>query len=666
MTKLPSAVDICNATENNIHEKDSTSWSQHSLDTNTPNTINGLKHIEDHGSQQTNLQNSENTNDEYNEPLGYQSFLYDVNIEYSPGGSRGSTCNKYCFKMKCLPYMVECDKSDHLSPGNSTIDTDDTSSEMIDCGDRNSTDFNCNSSIDDYHDCDSFESFKRTTPIDVTKETCAFLGNYDYVPNTKFKTRKVILELVSAKLSQSNGYSIPPNSSFSNLITLNEDSSQLISSTTSTGSDTSSLRSNNSHSSAGLAQSDPRGGQVRIRTPLKSAPYTPPPQTSPSSSRKFVNYTILIKTVPGLDKYPAVIERRFSDFLTLYQGLRSRDSYSEIVDRNVTFPKKVYMGNFSLEKIAERSIEFTRLLHLCLSEQALLWSIPFISFLIDKELKEAHRLSLIGDPDDVQALIENAFYVEQKLYLKIEQSPSCNSSTDSLDLLISQNGLNCLPTLPNARSTSINDYAPTTISAQCENGFAVNDELAQQHQLRHNNRKPTVHVSSSDGLNRSTGIKPHVDKSILVPLNQRILVTFCMLFVAYCRNNNYRKLKHVICKFSRLLLSQEFVDSLIDTRHFNSLRACLIFLVNMTQVDVIDDNLRQRLRRRLEDIDEFNSVRANEKPNRNSDAQNQTNRSSHLPNMDEGGRASTRITKQDLTSLIRDRNFCLFQDGKFI
>lgn len=582
----------------------------------------------------------------YEEPLGYQDFLCDVNIEYSPGGTRSSSLgHKYCFKMKCLPYMLT-----HNNNGLSQeCSINGSSSDITDCDREESTGRNIlnDQTID-------LTSISKMLQIDVTKETCAFLGNSDFVPSPRKRANKVAIELVSAKLSQSSGYHIPPNSSLTNLTVLAENQPTLHNS-----SDTSSLSSYNSHSSNNAINHDSKG-QMNSITRLKITP--PPPPSSPSSSKKFVNYTILIRTIPGLDRNPAVIERRFSDFLNLYQGLKNEKAYSDIIENYVIFPKKVYMGNFSLEKIAERSIEFSRLLNVCIINSSLTWSVPFISFLIDKELKEAHRLSLFGDPDDVQSLIENAYYIEQKLYLKLDYLSRSTSSSSSLNSA-HQNS----PLLPTRSSDASDDQwrNESTISA-------VNDESTS---LRPNNqiREPKSNESSprssssrhdSNYLSRQEA----VTKSNQTPINQRILVTFCMLFVTYCRSQNHQGLKQAADEFSQLISSQEYVDSLVNTRHYDSLRACLLFLMNLSHKNVVDENLRLLLKRRLEDIDglhaelghdfDRSSLRSSNSARRYSLRSDNTNSVSPF------GRAS-RITKKDLTSLLRDRNFCTFQDGKF-
>lgn len=191
---------------------------------------------------------------------------------------------------------------------------------------------------------------------DVTQESCAFLGVSEYVPKDYLDRQYVVLELISAKLS---ACTIPPTTTVNN---------------------------------------------ANSATPL-------------TTSKRFVNYTLLIKTVPKLDKNPTVIERRFSDFSTLYQSIKSIQSLSHLLGNGFNFPKKVIVGNFSFPNIADRSKEFARLLKLCMDQDELLHSAPFVSFLLDKELKEAHTIITTADPEDVLTLIETAYRIETKIYM---------------------------------------------------------------------------------------------------------------------------------------------------------------------------------------------------------------------------------------------------------
>lgn len=579
---------------------------------------------------------------EDDEPLGYQHFLYDVNIEYSPGGNQSySAGNKHCFKMKYLPYMVD---------RRNEIQQEDF---------RKNSVTSSNSSICDNQPIEDDDSILGLNPrfIDVTKATCAFLGNSDYVPIDKLGRRRVVLEIISAKLSQPTTFNVPLNTSSSGLVTLPEQQS---------------LRLNH-NATTPIRQTSPTTNANRDSNDhnLSTAPSLYSPSSPTISSKRYVNYTILIKTAPGLDNNPAVIERRFSDFLQLYQGLKSQESYAKIVDRYITFPKKVYMGNFSLGNIAERSIEFSRLLSLCISNTNLLWSNSFISFLLDKELKEAHKLSLCGDPDDVQALIETAYFIERKLFLiRFKRLPACRESSTSLGTSNITTNETCSASLI-CKPTGF-DMSSTTETISVEGGsYSQPNRSVNLGPSSNSSPSPSPSQSiwdTSEDLERF----PHMKITNFISLNQRILVTFCMLFLTYYRGEAYRELKVVVHEFNQLISNQDYVDSLVNSRHYVTLRACLLFLMNMNRGDVIDENQRLWLKRKLEDIDGAqadldNSISSSNIHN-NDDSDKSSSSNMRKTNRKRGGTSENnngftivnRVTGGDLTSLLRNRSFCSF------
>lgn len=609
-----------------------------------------------------------NEEDEF-EPLGFQHYLYDVDIEYSPGGDKASAAgNRHIFKMKYLPYMVQGESNttickSSLASSNSSI-----------CAPKTPQD-------DSILDTSLNSSSIPSPMIDVTKTSCAFLGNSDYVPCDKSGKRRVILEMISAKLSQSSSFNVPNNTSYKNLVTLAEMSSSL-------PPEASFINDSRQGPSSNRGTHEISRTSTGTHGHLNLSPNNHPNQLAPSSlapvpvnsSKRFVNYTILIKTAPGLDRHPAVIERRFSDFLQLYQGLKSNTNHARIVDKYVNFPKKVYMGNFSLTNIAERSIEFSRLLDLCMTKSSLLWSRPFVSFLLDKELKEAHKLSLCGDPDDVQALIETAYYIEKKLYLDYMQSSSDSNSNQSMDLFAHLTD-RYSPSLPNGRA--IIDQSPSNDTISATSSFSEHNNYLNNPNQNGNNRPHSTDSNGGSNLNKSTSNGSDsldsfrtISRSGYTPLNQRILVTFCMLFIAYYRGENYLELRTVVQGFSQLIASQEYVDTIVNTRHYSTLRACLLFLMNMNRGNVVDNEMRLFLKRRLEDIDGFyaninepiltstmnSPVDASDlsSSNRSPISRKRVSVDSQDSSMNNNNLGVFRITRGDLTSLIRDENFCSF------
>jgi len=129
-------------------------------------------------------------------------------------------------------------------------------------------------------------------------------------------------------------------------------------------------------------------------------------------SRKYVAYTVLIKRVPGLDRSPAVIERRYSEFRNLYSGLKRR--HPEVMQDTV-FPKKTVLGNFKAEVIMNRSKLFEELLLHVYAVERLRISSDFADFLYNRDIKEAHDHLRRAKYDDALPILENAFFLQEKL-----------------------------------------------------------------------------------------------------------------------------------------------------------------------------------------------------------------------------------------------------------
>lgn len=125
-------------------------------------------------------------------------------------------------------------------------------------------------------------------------------------------------------------------------------------------------------------------------------------------------YTVLVKKSPGLERLPGVLERRYSDFLSLFAGLRRRyTSCSQL--RDFPFPRKALLGNFTAEVITERSVAFRRLLTRIHGSPELRRSPEFTEFTWGREVCRAHRLMAAGQFEDAAVLLENAYSVQEKV-----------------------------------------------------------------------------------------------------------------------------------------------------------------------------------------------------------------------------------------------------------
>ena len=127
--------------------------------------------------------------------------------------------------------------------------------------------------------------------------------------------------------------------------------------------------------------------------------------------KKFTLYTIMMKK-HLMDKHPAFIKRRYSDFYNLYGILNSK--YNSKVFNNFKFPKKYLTSKLNPEQIAERAKGFESYLNL-ISSSELVNSRMFEEFLTLKEYKlsVSHiNTKLFGD---AAILLENIFHIKEKL-----------------------------------------------------------------------------------------------------------------------------------------------------------------------------------------------------------------------------------------------------------
>lgn len=161
----------------------------------------------------------------------------------------------------------------------------------------------------------------------------------------------------------------------------------------------------------------PKRSQYRVAFEIISAK-TVSRSSIGSNRKKYVCYTILVKRVPGLETRPAVIERRYSDFLHLYQSLRK--IYPRLFN-DFPFPKKTFVGNFTAEVITERSVAFQHLLAYCLSIREVRITREYSEFLFYPELKEAQKKLKALEFEETSNILENVFFVEEKLFLHSEE-----------------------------------------------------------------------------------------------------------------------------------------------------------------------------------------------------------------------------------------------------
>ncbi|XP_040172046.1 sorting nexin-21 isoform X1 [Anopheles arabiensis] len=136
---------------------------------------------------------------------------------------------------------------------------------------------------------------------------------------------------------------------------------------------------------------------------------------SAAAGKKYVIYEVNVrKDGPGPDPYPTSVERRYTHFLKLYEGLR-KDQPAQL--QTVCFPKKVLMGNFTAELIGERSAAFECFLDHIVTVPSLRDSPHFLEFLQGDELRNACQLLDERRNELAVPLLENCFRLLNKIFL---------------------------------------------------------------------------------------------------------------------------------------------------------------------------------------------------------------------------------------------------------
>nr|CAD7204407.1 unnamed protein product [Timema douglasi] len=155
-------------------------------------------------------------------------------------------------------------------------------------------------------------------------------------------------------------------------------------------------------------------GGVRVTAPSLKFEVVYARTITVENQKKYVAYTVMIrKDGAQPDPNPAVVERRYTDFLELYASLR-RENLALM--GNVAFPKKVILGNFGPSVISERSSCFEELLKHISADEKLRNSSGFNRFLQSRELDEARMWMNEKRYDQASIFLENIFRLLNKLH----------------------------------------------------------------------------------------------------------------------------------------------------------------------------------------------------------------------------------------------------------
>ncbi|KOB79351.1 Sorting nexin-21, partial [Operophtera brumata] len=140
------------------------------------------------------------------------------------------------------------------------------------------------------------------------------------------------------------------------------------------------------------------------------------------NEKKYVAYMVQAKQnqttddsndLPIYDKDPVKVERRYTHFLDLYNGLKKEQP---AMLQNITFPRKVAVGNYEPVLISSRCAAFESLLSLIASESRLRDSPAAVAFFQDPELLDAKMLIGCGKFDQALSVLETSFKLLNKVY----------------------------------------------------------------------------------------------------------------------------------------------------------------------------------------------------------------------------------------------------------
>lgn len=148
----------------------------------------------------------------------------------------------------------------------------------------------------------------------------------------------------------------------------------------------------------------------------------PPADSAENSTvKKYVVYDLNIRqdSRAATDANPVTIERRYTDFLALYDALR-KDHPSLMA--SIVFPKKVFMGNFSSDLIAERSASFEAFLEHVASSSVLRDSPSFLHFLQGAELTRACQFMDERRNEQAVPILEDCFRLLNKIFMDRSKS----------------------------------------------------------------------------------------------------------------------------------------------------------------------------------------------------------------------------------------------------
>lgn len=160
----------------------------------------------------------------------------------------------------------------------------------------------------------------------------------------------------------------------------------------------------------------PEDGTFVLRFEIPYARIMPPINEKETTTvKRYVAYDLNIRheSKRKTDDTPVTVERRYTDFLNLYDELK-RDQPALMTA--IPFPKKVFIGNFSSDLIAQRSAAFEAFLEHIVHHSVLYEAPCFLHFLQDKELTKACQLLDERRNELAVPILEDCFRLLNKIF----------------------------------------------------------------------------------------------------------------------------------------------------------------------------------------------------------------------------------------------------------
>ncbi|CAH0387911.1 unnamed protein product [Bemisia tabaci] len=132
------------------------------------------------------------------------------------------------------------------------------------------------------------------------------------------------------------------------------------------------------------------------------------------NAKKYVTYVMRVRLDGSEeDVHDTRIERRYTDFLELFSQLKQEQP---TIMAQISFPRKLLVGNFSQESIACRSTSFEYLLRFVAVHDKLKLSPTTVAFLQQKEMTEVRHHIANQQHSLAIPILENTFRLLNKFY----------------------------------------------------------------------------------------------------------------------------------------------------------------------------------------------------------------------------------------------------------